>query len=302
MMVHATDASSAEMYDWNSVQVFLAVHRGGSLKEAARVLSISVSTVSRRISALEQDLGVQLFDRNLEGLRPTAAAGRIVEHARQVERAAHALDAETQHLSAELAGVVRVATLPALGADVIGPALGELRALHPKLVVEMHLRPQVADLSRNDADIALRIPRPRDGSLVAKRIGMARYAVFGSAQYLAQNRDVALDSHAWVGWPAELSALPEAAWLETHVPAAQIVSRCDDLHGIARLCEVGLGLALLPSALVGAYPTLEQLQGIAEPLPSFPLWLTAHQSRRHTPRVAVVWTFLEALLAERLVG
>lgn len=290
------------MYDWNSVQVFLAVHRGGSLKEAARSLNLSVSTVSRRVSALEQDLGVQLFDRNLEGLRPTSAAERIIGHARQLEKVAHALDAETRDLSSELAGVVRVATLPALGADVIGPALPELHARHPNLVVEMHLRSKLADLSRNEADIALRIPRPSDGALVVKRIGIARYAVFGCAQYVRRSRDVELTAHPWIGWPEERRELPEAAWLEANVPAAQIVTRCDDMHGIARLCEAGLGLALLPAALVSAYPTLQRFVGVAAEMPSFPLWLTAHQSRRNTPRVAAVWTFLEELLAEKLQG
>lgn len=287
------------MYDWNSVQIFLAVHRGGSLKEASRALSVSVSTVSRRLSAFEQDLGVQLFDRRLDGLRPTPAAQSILESARQLEHVAHALDAQTQDLSSELAGVVRLATLPALGADVIGPALRGLQARHPKLVVEMHLRSQVADLSRNEADIALRIPRPHDGSLVAKRIGMARYAVFGSHDHVRRNRDLELAEHPWIGWPADAAGLPEATWLEEHVPPQQVVARCDDMHGIARLCEVGMGLALLPNALVRAYPTLARFRGASPELPSFPLWLTAHQSRRHTPRVAAVWTFVEELLADK---
>ena len=289
------------MYDWNSVRVFLAIYRGGSLKEAARELKVSVSTVSRRLSAFEEDLGVQLFQRNLDGLEPTEAARKIFPHAQAIESAATSLNIETQNINNnELKGTVRLSTVPNLGADLIAPILPVFKQRYPNIVVELILRTELTDLSRHEADLVIRIPRPNSGDLVAKCLRKFGHAIYASNKYLQSvpNVDV-LTELDWIGWPREKTNWPEAAWLQQHIPNDRIVFRTDDVQTQIRACQAGVGVVMLHDLVDVIYPQLKRLPNGSLPmLPSFALWLVAHQSKRHLPVVAALWDFLVNLLQQ----
>ena len=289
------------MYDWNSIRVFLAIYRGGSLKEAARELKISVSTVSRRLSAFEEDLGVQLFQRNLDGLEATEAAIRILPHAQAIETAANSLNVESQNITShELEGTVRLSTVPNLGSDIIAPLLPIFRERYPKITIELLLRTGLSDLSRHETDLAIRIPRPDSGDLVAKCLRNVGHSIYASSKYLnrVQKTDD-LTQLDWIGWPRQLNHFPEAKWLVQHIPENRFVFRTDDVQTMIRACQAGVGVVMLHDMLDAIYPQLHKMPDNGFPIPPhLPLWLVVHQSKRHVPAIAAVWDFLVNLLEE----
>lgn len=199
--------------NWDLFRTFLAVLDDGTLSAAARRLDLTQPTVGRQVAALERSLGSQLFVRSPGGLVPTNAALDLVPHARAVAAAAAALMRRARNDGEALAGTVRISASEMIGIEVLPGILVDLRRRHPQLVVELSLSNDIVDLSRRDADIAVRMVEPRQKALVARRLGTVRIGLYAHRRYLRERGTPRtlddLAGHTGIGFDREPPGLRE---------------------------------------------------------------------------------------------
>jgi DNA-binding transcriptional LysR family regulator len=285
------------MERWDDLRIFLAAFREGSCAAAGARLGVNQSTVSRRIAALESDLGVRLFDRMPEGLVPTAAAEEIVPRAELFEATAAELRDMVDGLDTRLGGVVRVALPDVIASELVAPALPDFLREHPGLRLELIAGDAIVDLSRREADLALRFVRPESGDLVVRRVATLCLAGFGSKKYLDAHRGKSPQELAWLDWDTTQAHLPDAAWLRAAFPGIEPVLRTSSLGVRLRATRAGLGVSVLAQPLAERYPELEAIGGLPA-IAEVPVWLVGHRALRDLPRIKAVWAFLEDLTAE----
>jgi DNA-binding transcriptional LysR family regulator len=283
-------------YLWDDLRVFLALWRRRTLSAAAASLRVNPSTVGRRLQALETSLGTRLYERTPDGVRATPAAETLVGHAERVEEAALGFAGAVTGFEVAAEGAVRLTAPPAVAELLVAPALPRLRARYPRLVLELDASVAYADLTRREADLALRLTRPRSGDLVAVKVAEEPSVIAGSAR-LAAVRLSALGAVPWITWDAALGHLPDARWVATHVPSEAVVLRTNSIAAQLAAAESGAGVLLLARALararkLSALQPRGALRSTLAATPRTPLWLVGHQALRQVPRVAAVWTFL----------
>lgn len=293
---------------WDDVRVFLAAHRLRNLGDAARRLGVDTSTVSRRLTAFEATIGARLFDRGRHGLTPTRAAEAVLVAAEAMEVAHARLSREATALDATAEGVVRVSVPPGLADTFVVPALATLRARHPGIVVELETSVRVVDLTRHEADLALRSVRPTAADLVLRRVMQARSLALTSPA-LARALGVLHDWNAapWAVFDHDLASMPGAKWLARHVGRASVVLRTSHYASLLAAAEAGMAVVLLPAPYAKMRELVEVRHdaGLATTAASWPtddLWLVGHKSQREVPRVAAVWSVLAETIGALAAG
>lgn len=285
--------------DWDQVRLFLAVARAGNLSAAAARLGLDVSTVSRRLDRLEDELGVHLFDRRRDGTAPTAVAEQMLPFAEEVELGMHRFTAAGAQVETAVEGVVRVTVPPGVADAFVVPLLADLHARHPRLVVELDASVSYADLTRREADLALRARRPTSGDLVVTRLVEARSIPMTSPAYARElGRLRRLEDARWIAWGADLAHLPTARWLASHGAGVAPVLRTSHFASQIAAARAGLGVVITsePYTRVGLAPVTpsRRLAAAWRDLPTEELWLVGHRALRQVPRVAAVWDALVA--------
>jgi DNA-binding transcriptional LysR family regulator len=288
--------------DWESVRLFLAIMRDRSLARAAERLGVDVSTVSRRLDRLESELGGRLFDRTREGTTPTVLAEQMLPHAEEMELAAARFAAAGAQVETEVEGVVRLTVPPGVADTFVAPALARLHQRHPKLVVELDASIGYANLTRRDADLAIRAIRPASGELVAVKLVTARAAMLASVRYARElGKLKRLEDARWIVWDRDLAHLPDAVWLRKHAPNIVPVLRTSHFASQLSAARAGLGVVISahPFAIDGLVEVARAraLDAAWAELPSGALWLVGHRALRHVPRVAAVWDFIVETIA-----
>lgn len=283
--------------DWEQVRLFLAVMRERSLARAGTRLALDISTVSRRLDRLETELGAPLFDRTREGTTPTVLAEQMLPHAEEMELAAVRFAAAGAKTETAVEGVVRLTVPPGIADAFVAPALARLHERHPKLVVELDASVGYADLTRREADLAIRGVRPSSGELVAVKLVTARAVPLASAAYARElGRLKRLEDARWIVWDRDLAHLPDAVWLRKHAPSVIPVFRTSHFASQLAAARAGLGAVITaqPFAQAGLVEVAHarSLDEAWSELPSSSLWLVGHRALRHVPRVAAVWTFV----------
>jgi DNA-binding transcriptional LysR family regulator len=283
--------------DWEQIHLFLAIARERSLAGAAARLGLDVSTVSRRLDRLEERIGAPLFDRTREGTAPTALAEQLVAHAEEMELSAARFASAGAQVETEVEGTVRLTVLPGIADVFVAPRLAELHRRHPRLVVELDASVSYADLTRREADLAVRSTRPASGDLVTLKLVTVRASPMASPAYASEiGRLKRLEDARWIAWGHDLAHLPDAAWLRTHGPGVSPVFRTSHFASQIAAAAAGLGvvLASAPFTKVGlvAIDHARALDAAWAALPSGSLWLVGHRALRQVPRIAAVWDFI----------
>jgi DNA-binding transcriptional LysR family regulator len=291
----AVDASAPlSEFRWDDLRLFLVAYRSRSLTQAAVQLGLNQSTTSRRLKAFEAALGARLFDRTPEGLLPTELALALLGPAEQVEAASFDIARLSMGEEHALAGDVRLALSEGLATFVLAPQIRVLRQRYPGIRLTMAVSNATADLSRREADLALRFFRPARGDLVARRVFSGEYAVFASkelAARLGRGRQP-LRGLEFVGWEAGELEVPEHAW-EAQAGLHCVVSASSFSTRI-RLAQEGCGAIALTRSFGRTIAGLVELDTDPCPLRS-EIWLVTHRNMQHVPRVRVVWDFLEEI-------
>jgi DNA-binding transcriptional LysR family regulator len=278
--------------DWNNLKYFLAVARTGGLTPAAASLRTSASTVSRNIDAMEAALGVRLFLRQQRGYVLTDAGSTLFEQVAEVENAMHAVE---RHGAAtgEIAGEVKLAAPESVAHCLITPQLPAFAARHPQLQVELIVSRQLADLSRREADIALRIVRPErqehGPDYIAHEVGRFRFGLYCTAPALAAAGDWRALPH--VSWDAAWVKLPMVDWLSKLFPGQAPVLRSNSMQTHYLAARSGLGAALLPRFWGDADPVLTRVEVDLAHTGS-ELWLLYHRDQKGSQRVLALRDFV----------
>ncbi len=291
---------------WDDLRFVLAAHRHGTLLGAARALSTHASTVGRRLEALEAELGHALFDRTTTGLAPTALADELRPIAEAMESHAAEVLRRVEQQETEPEGWVRIAAPPGIATYVLAPLLPALAEAHPKIRIDLEPSVGYADLTRREADLALRAVPPTAGTLVSRRLLEGVQDPCGSpalVRRLGRIDDIA--AVPWVTWSEPFAQLPAARWIAEHAPSTQVRFRCTSFEPQVEAARGGLGAMLLGerfAALAGLEP-LRLAPGLLRKLAPFPrgaLYLVGHRALRDVPRVAAVWAFLIEATAEHM--
>lgn len=285
--------------DWNDLKYFLAVARSGSLTQAATELAVSQSTVSRRITELEQSIGTILFQRHQTGYFVTDEGGELLCHAERVEESIMALERGAAGLDKKPAGSVRLATSENLATDLIIPALPAFRERYPGICLEIITSTVTAELNRREADIALRVVRPNRGNLKVRRIGHMTYSVYGSRGYLERHPHIdgePLGGRHLITWDDSHGFMPAAAWLAREHPGCKVALVTSSLPTQIAAVRAGLGLAVIPDFLAVKEDFIAVIP--AEQLFSAELWLVTHADLVASARVRAVADFLSECVVQ----
>lgn len=282
--------------DWDQIRVFLAVARSGQLAAAASRLGMDVSTVSRRLDRLEDDLGSHLFDRTKEGTVPTAAAEAMLPAAEEMERALARFTTAVDAIETVAEGTVRLTAPPGVADAFVAPLLSRFREKFPKVIVELDASIGYADLTRREADIALRAMRPKSGELVSVRVVQTRAIPMTSPAYATElGRLKKWTDARWIGWGGDLAHLDVARWMEKH--GSPPVMRTSHFASQLAAAAAGLGVAVASEPFRHVYGIVpvefaRSLQPSYDELPVEDLWLVGHRVLRTVPRIAALWDFL----------
>ncbi len=279
---------------WDAIETFFAVLAHGHFSGAAKALGVGQPTVSRRIAALERQVGERLFERSRAGAIPTAAAARLRGPARQMAEAASEFQRWAAADDAPLAGVVRLAAPPGWAYDFLAPLVGAVRARHP--AIRLHLLSSIdyVDLTAGAADLAIRSRPPNHHALVeVARLGW-RSGAFAAPEYLADRAFASLADYDWICWAHPFTQLEPRGALERLVPDFEPAFASDSYLVQLRAAQAGAG------AIVAADVSAQQygLVPIPTPFPSVELWqyFVAARSAYRSPRVrAVAQVLLDAL-------
>lgn len=287
-------------FAWNDVQLFLTLYRERTMGRAASSLRVDTSTVSRRLNALEDALGTELFERSRAGLRPTEAADDLLSAAEWIEEGVTQFSRVADGLQREIDGTVRVACPPDAAAVIMLPVVERLLTRYPDLTVALLPGEATLDIARREADIALRIVRPARGDLVTKRLGEIRWVVAANDELAARVRaGESLQGLPWIGWGEGEGPLSVRRWMDAH--GGRLVLRTSHLPTQLRAASRGMGLVLIPEPSVEAYglTEVELPEGAASSdIGVEPLYLVVHRMMRQVPRVRVVWDALVESLGE----
>lgn len=285
--------------DWDALRCFHAVVRTGSVTAAARDLGLAQPTVGRRIAALEAQLQTRLFLRQPRGMVPTPAGESILAAARQMEEAAQAAERRIAGRGAALAGTVRISAAEGTGIQFLPHRLAPFRERHPGITVQIVVDNGTSDLARRDADIAIRMYRPTEPSLVARRIGRLGTGLYAARAYLARRglpASVAdLRQHDVIGMDRRLPVGPHIHWLLAQADDQKLAFATNSLLGQAEAAAAGWGIAALTHLTARRLPDLVPVLPDA-PTPVMDVWLAVHEDVRASTAVRAVHAELATVL------
>ena len=284
--------------DWDNLRIFLALARQKSVRGAATALGVSHSTVSRRIDAFEQDLGVRLFERLPQGYVMTPFGEDMMQTTRRLEDAVNGLERRVLGQDSRLRGDLRVTMPDLLAAKLLMPDLVAFGESYPDINLEVAISYTPFDLGRREADVAIRITREPPETLVGRKIITYARATYASEDYLARHDpEHQPESVTWIGWD-DRSRHPR--WVrESDFPNASVRGRLNNAMVQLAAAKAGMGLAMLPCFMGDTEPDLRRVPP-GRPEPAWDIWILTHEDLRATARVRAFMDFMaEAFLRHR---
>lgn len=281
--------------DWSLIQSFLAVAETGSLSAAARRLNRSQPTLGRQIHALEDDLGVSLFDRHARGLKLSEVGAQLLPMAQQMHTAMNAFNLTAAGQSQDLKGSVRITASVFASHHLLPPILAQIRAQEPSIQLELVATDTTENLLYREADIAVRMYRPEQMDIISRYLGDVPLCFCAATTYLdrAGRPEMPQDlfDHDLVGFDANeqiITKMREKGWPATKYSFA---TRCDLQSAYWQLIRAGCGIGFTQTQVAEADPLVEVLP-LDVDVPVLPVWLAAPQAMRQTPRIRRVWDLL----------
>ena len=288
----------ARVPDWNDFRYFLAVARAGSLAGAARELGVEHTTVGRRLSALETELGARLFLRGSEGLIATETGRAVLPLAEEIAARFEAIERRVSGSDDRIEGTVRFSISEAMSGYFV-KRFATLRQKHPGLVVQMSSGNHSSDLLRGEADLAVRAREVLEPDLLARKVGCAGWSLYASADYVARKGTPAtpeeLRGHDVIGFDESLENTPGGLWLKAHLAGANVVMRGNSIVAAINAAVVGMGIAAVPCFLAEAEPNLRRLT--SQVVGARAVYLVVHPDLARVARVRAVMEFVVDLLA-----
>ncbi len=285
-------------FEWDDLRYILAVASAGSLAGAARSLGVNHTTVLRRVDAVEKRLGLRLFERLPAGYVLTAGGEELIAAARHIDDTVTALERKLAGQDLRLTGAVRITTTDTLMGSILPEILAAFRESYPGIGIEVAVSNLMLNLTKRDADVAIRPSKDPPETLIGRRIAKVAFAIYGNPQYLAKQKAKDLAAHRWVGPDDSLAGISVARWMRSELPQSEVVLRADSLLAMCQAAQAGLGLAALPCYLGDTSP---HLVCVHRPITAMEtaLWILTHEDLRHTARIRAFTEFAAAALGKR---
>lgn len=285
-------------YDWDLLQSLHAVLEAGSFSAAAKLRRLTQPTLGRHIDQLERQLGAPLFLRSPRGLQPTDLALAFRPHLADMAAAAGAATRDAEGAASGEGGVVRVAASEIIGVEVLPEVLSRFRRDHPGVDVELVLSNKQEDLTRRDADVAVRMARPTQNSLVAKKVGELKLGFYATPDYIARHGQPKsfdeLEGHTLIGYDRHMPALASDLSIGRPITRDLFALRSDnDLAQLASL-RAGFGIGVCQIQIgekSGLIPVMRDLFSF-----KLEIWICMHETLRGSPRMRLMFDHLAAEL------
>jgi DNA-binding transcriptional LysR family regulator len=271
--------------------VLLALVRGNTLAAAGERLGVDTSTVFRSLQRIERGLGQRLFERSRHGYLAGELARTLAGHAEQLQSQLEAARSAAQLLPEQLSGTLRISTTDSILHGLVAPVLCQLSRLHPRLDYELHCGNELANLSRHDADLAIRATKKPPQHLIGRHLGAIRVALYAAADAPVQSIQTLPPDTRWIAPDDALPEHPSVLWRQRHYPKVAPTYRVNSILSVMELVALGLGVGVLPLFLAQGRSDLRQLSPVLEECQT-DLWLLAHPESRHLRRVATVFSYL----------
>jgi DNA-binding transcriptional LysR family regulator len=289
--------------NWEWYRTFLKVLETGSLSAAGRAMGLTQPTVGRHIDSLEAALSLKLFTRSFDGFAPTDVALELGPHAASVASTAAALRRVASGHGTGVRGTVRLTASEVIGVEVLPPILAALHGKHPDLIIELVLSNKVDDLLRREADIAVRMVRPTQDALVARRVGGVELGLHAHQRYLALRgvpRTMGdLAGHTVIGYDHENEFIRKFRDQFPAFSRPALAFRADsDLAQLAAI-RAGFGIGVCQTALAARDPAITRVLKTRFSL-TLDTWIAMHEDLRESPRCAVTFAALAAGLGAYL--
>jgi DNA-binding transcriptional LysR family regulator len=280
--------------EWTALRDFLAVAESGSLSAAARRLGVSQPTLTRRMAALEERLGTELFLRTPRGLELTETGEAILEPARHMEQQVRNVEVAVTGRDRALAGPVRITATEGLAIDWLTPELATFQRTHPEIEIQFLIRNTNVNLLEREADIAVRLGRPHQVDLVARKVGDLSYGLYASKSYLDERgrpqHEDELGQHQAVVFDELLRHAQLGSWLEKSLGSARIVYRANSIQAQISAIRAGYGIGAQAAFIAGRRPELEHV--LPDRTVLLEIWLVTHPGLRRSARMRAVYDFL----------
>ena len=283
------------MFDWENLRHFLAVARDGTLSGAARALHVDHATVSRRVAALEVELQVALVERLPRSVRLTAMGVQIYEHAKAMDASAFAVARVSRSSQDAVNARVTLSAPPVLVAHLLAERVADFRAAQPGIQLSVSAQAQQVSLARREADVALRLVRPKEASSGVRRIGRMSFALYASHDYVATRRP---EEWAFIAYDTQFADMPQQQWLLQIAGSRAVACELSDISSHRAAALAGAGVAALPRFLGDAAPGLTPLEHDGAPFWR-DIWLVVHRDLRRSPSVRTVMDFVAKVVADR---
>lgn len=291
-------SAAASALEWNDLGVILAVGRAGSLSGAARLLGVNHTTVFRKVNAIEERAGVRFFDRMPNGYQLTEAGDAALRCAERIEGEVHVLGREILGADMRLQGPIRVTAMEGLAALVLPGPLAEFSRAHPGVSIALVGTTSQLDLSRREAEVAVRATRKPPESAFGRRMCTFRFGVYASPGYLEGRDGMALTEHDWCLLEGIGPWLVPSVFKRRSDAEERTVMTTTSVVGIAEAAAAGAGVSALPSYMGERDERLVRVGAWLDAL-EMDLWLLTHPDLRRTARVRALMEFLGEALLER---
>ncbi|OUR76272.1 LysR family transcriptional regulator [Alphaproteobacteria bacterium 46_93_T64] len=269
---------------WDDLRLVLAITNSGSLSGAGRKLQMSHATVFRRLGIIEQRIGVRLFDRFKTGYSPTVAGEAMAETARRIETEVKMVERNILGLDHKPSGSIRITTTDTLLAGVLAPILGSFRTTFNDISLEVTVSNETLNLSKREADIAIRpTSRPHE-LLVGRKISVIRQSIYGLRQLYGDGKNVDIRETSWIGPDEGMSYTELRRWMAKHGFDTQCQYRVDSVLGMYSAVLCGSGIAVLPCYLADENEQLIRIGDTVRDLQT-DLWLLTHSDIQNSARI-----------------
>lgn len=294
------------MIEWDDLRHFLAIHRHGTLARAAAELGINATTVGRRLVALEERVEARLFDRTPDGYVLTPPGRDLLSRAERIEAETVAIEREVLGADQRPSGIVRVTATEMLATRFIMPHLPAFRRRCPDITLALECTNRTVSLAHREADIVLRLARPREDDVVTRQLASIPLALYSSRAYLEragvpERPDTSLEGHEVILFSDSRAFAFENDWFHPRLRGARIALRSDSVSSIYSATAAGVGIALLPVAVAGQDEALCRIQTSTSPKPRV-VWQAVHGQVLKSARIRAVLDFLGEVVGQGSSG
>lgn len=286
---------------WDLIRTFQSVAQTGSLSGAARALQLTQPTVGRHIDLLEDTLNLSLFVRSREGMMLTQEGADLITEAQEMEIAAKGFERRAAGLDEDVTGVVRISANEIFGVMILPRILPEFMRDNPGIEVELIVSNSAANLLQRDADVAIRMFRPKQNDLVARKITELPLGLYAHQNYLSEKGTPQtlsdMRSHSFIGMDRDTSLIDTAQMLGENFSINDFAFRSDNILTHVEAIKSSLGIGVTHQGLAASWPDIDQVLPDIH-LPSLDLWIASHTEVRHNKRIRLVMDFLGEVLKQ----